>query len=174
MRLEKRLRIADMAEKTGIPLGSFSCLETGRYRMSLENLFRILLVLGKPVSEVWPDAEPVEKIGPWTIMEALDAVRRKLPKPIGYDDILNAVASLYTVSIADVKGPSRSRRIAQARAVGAILVRRSPGLTLARLSRLLNRDTSSLSHQIRRARMQPREAEFWRLVELAQERLNEN
>ncbi len=53
-RMEQGMRVQDMAKRTGIPLGSYSCLETGRYRMSLENLFRILAVLGLEIKEVWP------------------------------------------------------------------------------------------------------------------------
>ncbi|MEE8585498.1 MAG: helix-turn-helix transcriptional regulator [Acidobacteriota bacterium] len=53
-RIEQGMRVQDMAKRTGIPLGSYSCLETGRYRMNLENLFRILAVLGADIADVWP------------------------------------------------------------------------------------------------------------------------
>ena len=43
-----------MEAKTGIPVSSYACMETGRYNISLDNLFRILGALDADISEVWP------------------------------------------------------------------------------------------------------------------------
>ena len=53
-RIEQGLRVQDMARRTGIPLGSYSCPKTGRYRLSLESLFRILAVLGTDIAPAAP------------------------------------------------------------------------------------------------------------------------
>ncbi|MEE8585469.1 MAG: helix-turn-helix transcriptional regulator, partial [Acidobacteriota bacterium] len=56
IRLERGLKVQDMSRMAGIPLGSYSCLETGRYRLNLENLLRILEALKIDIAQVWPRA----------------------------------------------------------------------------------------------------------------------
>ena len=50
-RIAQRSKVAEAARRTGIPLGSYSCVETGRYRMSLECLFRALAVPGTDIAD---------------------------------------------------------------------------------------------------------------------------
>jgi transcriptional regulator with XRE-family HTH domain len=53
-RLQKGITVAELAKGTGIPLGSISCLLTGRYRCSLLNLFKILSHMRVGILDVWP------------------------------------------------------------------------------------------------------------------------
>ena len=47
------------ASLSGIPESSYSCLERGYYRISLQNLHRILQALGVSIDQVWPSGQPV-------------------------------------------------------------------------------------------------------------------
>ncbi|HSR51409.1 MAG TPA: helix-turn-helix transcriptional regulator, partial [Acidobacteriota bacterium] len=84
IRIEKGIRVADMAWRTGIPLGSYSCLETGRYRMSLENLFRILHILGTDINQVWPGeiTEWVEQVDEGFIERWVEKARSNQPPQV--------------------------------------------------------------------------------------------
>ena len=63
LRQSKRMRIKDLALQSGIPTGSYGCLESGFYNISLDNLFRMLGVLEADIHEVWP----VESVGAQTL-----------------------------------------------------------------------------------------------------------
>lgn len=52
LRKQRRLSSQEVARRTGLAPGSYSCLENGWYRISLENLFRILQVLDVHVTEM--------------------------------------------------------------------------------------------------------------------------
>jgi len=54
LRNNKSIGIREITEGTGIPSSSYCCMEGGYYNISLDNLFRILGVLGADISEVWP------------------------------------------------------------------------------------------------------------------------
>ena len=54
IRIERGITLKVMAARAGIPLGSYSGLEMGYFRISLENLFRITQVLGVGIRAVWP------------------------------------------------------------------------------------------------------------------------
>ncbi len=153
-RMANGLRVADMAERTGIPLGSYSCLETGRYRMSLENLFRIIHVLGVEIAEVWPRDEsgprPVKKIDKAFVRKAIAKARKHQPKQISLYDILEVVCDEFAVTRKQLSSPSRRRDLAEARTVAAVLTREQRHLTLVSLSRALCRDVSTLGHCMRR------------------------
>ncbi len=152
-RIEQGMRVQDMAKRTGIPLGSYSCLETGRYRMSLENLFRILAVLGVEIQEVWPSRlkqRQIKKVTSRFIRRVVDNAEKRRPRLIGYEDILGAVCKVYGVSRKKLCSPSRRRDLAEARTVATALVKEQRHLKLVELSRLLKRDVSSLSHCLRR------------------------
>lgn len=152
IRVEKGILVTDMARRTGIPLGSYSCLETGRYRMSLDNLFRILHVLGTDIQQVWPGEITgwVEQVDDDFIGEWVAKAKAQQPPQIGLADILQAVCDTYEVNREQLASPSRQRTLTEARAVCAVLVKETPHLSLVDLSAQLSRDVSSLSHALKR------------------------
>lgn len=156
LRQEVGIGIAEMARRSGIPQGSYSCLETSRYRMNLENLFRVLQILDVPITEVWPAADDVEK--PATGIDApyvrtyLHSARARLKEPLSIEEIVGLVCAGYGVTPEALGEPSRERLRAEARAVAALLVSEQGHLTQVRLARGFNRDVSSLSHCLRRLR----------------------
>ncbi len=152
IRIDKGLRVQDIAARAGIPLGSYSCLETGRYRLNLENLFRILHVLGADISQVWPGSvsEAREWVDDRFIRETVRAAKAGRPRNLSLDDIVAAVCEIYGISEKALTSPSRRRDLAEARTVATILTREVRHLSLVSLSRRLKRDVSSLSHCLRR------------------------
>ncbi len=54
LRLAKKLTLTQLAAQAGLPYSSYACMESGFYNINLDNLFRILDVLGADISEVWP------------------------------------------------------------------------------------------------------------------------
>lgn len=165
IRLEKGLRVQEIASRSGIPVGSYSCLETGRYRLNLENLYRILQVLGVPIQDVWPTGAK----GPASIVD--DAYVERLvreaaanrPRELSIEDVVEVVCQTYGVAPEELTSSSRRRDLAEARAVASVLTREIPHLSLAALSRRLGRDMSSLSHCVRRFRERLRKD--WRVLE---------
>lgn len=152
IRIEKGIRVQDMARRSGIPLGSYSCLETGRYRMSLENLFRILQVLGTDIQQVWPGeiTEWVEEVDEEFIEQWVERAKARQVPLVTMEEVQQAVCETYSIEREDLSSPSRRRDLAEARAVATVLVKETPHLALVELSRLLKRDVSSLSHSLRR------------------------
>jgi transcriptional regulator with XRE-family HTH domain len=61
LRKARGITIRELCDRIGMPIGSYGCLESGSYNITLENLHRILNVLGVDISEVWPYDEP-EKV----------------------------------------------------------------------------------------------------------------
>ena len=149
----KGLTVEEMARRTGIPLGSYSSLETGRYRMNLENLFRIINVLGLTITEVWPNSGKMrsrKQVTAAFVRQQIEEATEAFPPPLALDDVLDAVCQACRLSRQQLSSPSRDRRLSQARAVATLLVREIPHLTLVELSHALRRDVSSLSHCLRR------------------------
>lgn len=67
LRTRKNIGIREISSGTGIPSSSYCCMEGGYYNISLDNLFRILGVMGADIAEVWPaettgadEANPVQ------------------------------------------------------------------------------------------------------------------
>jgi len=54
LRTRKNIGIREISSGTGIPASSYCCMEGGYYNISLDNLFRILGVMGADIAEVWP------------------------------------------------------------------------------------------------------------------------
>lgn len=172
LRLEKGLKTREVAERSGIALGSYSCLETGRYRINLKNLFRILAALGVPIGEVWPDlpdAEPVDRVTERHFYLAIEAALRREGTRLNLEDILSAVVKAFDAERGLLAGRSRQQNVVGARAAAVILTRQQNHLTLIALGQMLNRDPSSLTHSVRRIGPRgPENEEFWRRVESAQ------
>ncbi|HSR66981.1 MAG TPA: helix-turn-helix domain-containing protein [Acidobacteriota bacterium] len=152
VRLEKGIKVQDMARRTGIPLGSYSCLETGRYRMSLDLLFRILCVLGLNIEQTWPYR--VEEASPEMTAEQVRRIVRRAardrPALVTNEEILSLVCTCLGITRKDLLSDSRQRHLAEGRALAALLCKETPHLSLLEMSRLLGRHPSSLSHSLRR------------------------
>lgn len=54
IRLDKGLKLVDAASQSGLAVSSYACMESGFYKINLDNLFRILGALGADISDVWP------------------------------------------------------------------------------------------------------------------------
>ena len=54
LRKAKKLKIREMATRTTMPGSSYASLESGFYKINLDNLFRILGALDADIREVWP------------------------------------------------------------------------------------------------------------------------
>ncbi|MEE8584972.1 MAG: helix-turn-helix transcriptional regulator [Acidobacteriota bacterium] len=54
IRVKRKLNSKEVARRTGIAPDSYSYLEDGWHKISLDNLFRILQALKADVAEVWP------------------------------------------------------------------------------------------------------------------------
>ncbi|MEE8177673.1 MAG: helix-turn-helix domain-containing protein [Acidobacteriota bacterium] len=150
-RLMQRRTLNEAARRSGIPLGSYSCLETKRYRLSLDNLLRLQLVLGVEIGDLWPKVTgKCNLVTDEVLLTTLRAARGWLPKRITIIDVLLAIREVYGLDQADLVQPSRRRDLAEARAVAARLVQEQPGLAVSDLARLFGRDPSSLFHCLRR------------------------
>jgi len=65
-------------------------------------------------------------------------------------DVVNVVCERYGITIEQLKGPGKARPYSEARAVAALLVSESPGLSLTELGKVLNRDIAPLGRAGRR------------------------
>lgn len=54
IRLGKGLLSGDVARRASIPPGSYACMENGYYRVNLDSLLRVLMVLEADIDDVWP------------------------------------------------------------------------------------------------------------------------
>jgi transcriptional regulator with XRE-family HTH domain len=54
LRLEKGLKLVEAASQSGLAVSSYACMESGFYKINLDNLFRILGALEADISDVWP------------------------------------------------------------------------------------------------------------------------
>lgn len=153
VRTAKKLSSQEVARRTGIATGSYSCLENGWYRINLDNLFKILHALDIEVTDVWPRPKD-ESHGPIneeylrsTVRKALDAG----PREMELDDVLDSVCQAFEVSKGQLQSKMRSwARLSHARAACGLLVKESPSLSLTDLCGLLGCSLSSMSHLMRR------------------------
>lgn len=79
------------------------------------------------------------------VEEALTRASQRVSARSTLEHMLAAVCAHYNIRLDDLTGRSRQRKISEARAVVALLVRESEHLSLMELSRRLNRDLSTLS-----------------------------
>ncbi len=149
IRIAKGMRGQDVARRAGLADSSYSCLEGGWYRINLDNLFRILLVLDADVSEVWPKGL-ISRIDDAAIEGLLDQARAQRPPEISVQDVLNAVSSVYEIDFETLASRSRKRELSEARMVAAILVKEIPQLSLTKLADRLGVHLSTLSHRVKR------------------------
>jgi len=58
LRKERKLTQSDLARQIGIQQSDLSRMEQGEYRVSLDNLFKLLAVLGMGIAEFFGNARP--------------------------------------------------------------------------------------------------------------------
>jgi transcriptional regulator with XRE-family HTH domain len=54
IRLDRHLTVTQVAHNVGMPISSYSSLETGAYHLTLESLQKILAALRVDIADVWP------------------------------------------------------------------------------------------------------------------------
>ncbi len=67
IRISQKIGLRELAYRAGIPVSSYASVETGAYRIHLDNLFRILGILEIDITDVWP----TEAIGARTCNDEL-------------------------------------------------------------------------------------------------------
>ena len=91
------------------------------------------------------------------------ALRSAEGKPGGgvtVDHVIAAVCRHYGMSEAELASPGKVRRMGEARAAAALLVRDLPGVSLAALATRLGRDVSALSRAARLHANRPKGSSF--------------
>ncbi len=125
LRMARKITSQEMARRTGIAPGSYSCLENGWYKINLDNLFKILQALGAKVVEVWPQTRsaPGKRIDENYLHLAVTESMESRPREITLDDIFEVVSSLFGIGKEHLHSQARSwERLNEARAVCAMLV----------------------------------------------------
>ncbi|MFW8601554.1 transposase [Desulfobacterota bacterium M19] len=82
--------------------------------------------------------------------DALSKASQKTTRKATLEQVLEAVCKHYVINPAALAGGSRERRVAEPRALAALLVRETDHLSLMNLSRKLKRDLSGLSQSASR------------------------
>ena len=54
IRQERRLTVTEVARLAGIPVSSYSSLETGAYNFTLSTLQKVVVALNVDIAEIWP------------------------------------------------------------------------------------------------------------------------
>ena len=153
VRLERGLKVTDMVRLTGIPAGSYYCLESGCYRLSLDNLFRILMALQISIEDLWPQtarkAGPGEPVDEALVSAALgDAPQKPAQRSISVEDVVAQVAVAYGVRVEDMMGRAKRNRSAPRVAAG-LIVQQTPQLKLSGLCLYLHCSEGGLRQSIR-------------------------
>ncbi|HSR70223.1 MAG TPA: helix-turn-helix transcriptional regulator, partial [Acidobacteriota bacterium] len=145
-RKKRRMRIVDVAEISGIPTSSYSCLERGRYRLTAESLLRIQIALGCSIEALWPFGNwRVAKVTDEVVRLILEETEKKLPALATSFDITEAVYHVTGIDFDEMASRTIRRPVAEARAVAAYLARHTPEVLMNDLARDLDMDPSSLS-----------------------------
>lgn len=152
IRIGKGIKVLEVAKKTGIPASSYSCLEWGRYKLNLDNLFRILHAIEADITDVWPMAHRSsrEAVTREHIRKVLEASEEMRPPTISTDDFIQAVCRCCGVDRIDREVARNSKKIREIQVLASIVVRDVPQITLTSLSHRLDVNISSLSHRTRR------------------------
>ena len=80
IRIGKGVKVLDVARRTRIPASSYSCLEWGRYKLNLDNLFRILHALDADIDE-WLTAFRTNALAPAILTRHLLPNLRRVGRP---------------------------------------------------------------------------------------------
>lgn len=81
--------------------------------------------------------------------------RRPNPSDVDVEHVLATTARLFAVTGADLTGPSRNRRLVEARQVAMTVLRHATTLSYPELGRLFGRDHTTVIHAVRRTLDQP-------------------
>ena len=161
IRINKGIKVLEIAKKTGIPASSYSCLEWGRYKLNLDNLFRILYAIGADITHVWPMAD--NRSGEMVTNEQIEKILEKSeelrPPEVSVDDYIGTVCRVSGIERMDRAVSRNSKQIREAQVMAAIIVKDIPQITLTSLSHRLDVNISSLSHRTRRMLLQARRDE---------------
>lgn len=159
IRISKGIKVLDIAKKTGIPASSYSCLEWGRYKLNLDNLFRILHAIGADIVHVWPmaDNQGGEKVTNEQIERILEKSEELRPAEVSVDDYIGTVCRVTGVERMDRAVARNSKKIREAQVIAAIIIKEVPQITLTSLSHRLDVNISSLSHRTRRMLLQAKQ-----------------
>lgn len=176
LRIAKEIKVQDIAKHAGIPASSYSCLEGGRYKINLDNLFRILQALGADIRDVWPTGtiRDVDVIGEDEMQNVVDAAMQAKPPVVSLDDVVEAVCRVC--GIKEIRrGPEiKAKQAFEAQALAAVLVRDIPQLSLTSLSHKLGVHISSLSRRATRmVEMAEKDSELAGKIAAAREVLEE-
>lgn len=152
IRIGKGVKVLDVARKTGIPASSYSCLEWGRYKLNLDNLFRILHAIDAQITDVWPMAGTTAAaiVDNDHIQRVIEQSEELRPPEISIDQFVRAVCEVCGVESMDREAARNSKRTREVQVLAAIAVRSVPQITLTSLSHRLDVNISSLSHRTRR------------------------
>lgn len=142
----------EVARRSGIAPGSYSCLENGWYKINLDNLFRILQVLKSDVTEVWPRiSKPVTPhLDDDFLQQVVEEAIANQPRELTLDDVYEAICISFEIPKDQFQSQSRWSRLTEARGAAAVLVKDIPHLSLTSLCRSLGCSISSMSHLTRR------------------------
>ncbi len=88
------------------------------------------------------------------IERALVEARETPARPPEVDAIVDAVARDCGVSVADLAGPSRERRICEARGLAGLIARQTGAASLTALAARFGRDQSNMSRSVRKVEKQ--------------------
>lgn len=147
-RQAKGMSVKELVQLSGIPQGSLTCLETGRYRISLENLVRACLALGLSFADFWPmAARKPSQATPGALQAEAGKARALLPRLISVEDVISAVCEAFGVSAEVLRGKSRKADAAAARECLAALVKEQPHLALKSLAGELGCDASVITRR---------------------------
>ncbi len=151
IRIERGLTSSEVALRTGIAPGSYSCLENGWYKINLDNLFKILHALQAKVTDVWPRTEGID--GPVDneyVRRAVRQAREMMPRRMALDDLYDAVCRAFEVPKDKLLAGSKWKRLQEARAVCGLLAREVAGVQQRSLAQSLQVSESGLSHLMSR------------------------
>lgn len=152
IRIGKGVKVLDVARRTRIPASSYSCLEWGRYKLNLDNLFRILHALDADITEVWPMAASTagRSVDGEQIKQVLAASEQMRPPQPSVEEFVDVVCSACGIDCMDREVARTSKKVRECQVIAAIIVRDLPYITLTALSHALDVNISSLSHRTRR------------------------
>ncbi len=173
-RQQRGWTVAYLSGRAAIPLGSYSNIEVGRYRLGALNLLRLQVALQMPIDQLWPPVGlEVEQVTGSVLSAILSDAEAHLPGRLTVPDIIDAVCNEFGVTPGKLASPSRVRHLNRARVAAAVLVQETPGLTIVELSRHFNRHYSTLLHSAKWAKLEPRDEKLWGRVHRLSNRIDE-
>jgi transcriptional regulator with XRE-family HTH domain len=154
LRTERGKTCQEVGRRIGISAASYSGLENGWYRISLDKLFAILKVLGVGVQEIWPLPPPEGNPNGNGSLDGVVARATQRSPELAVEDVLDAVSEAFEVTLEELASKSRWSRLQEARGVCAILAREISGVQFRSLAWDLGCSEAALGRLERRFRKQ--------------------